>query len=152
LRRIKNVLYQVVENGAHLHPEEWMNMVSAGVERGGTHDLESGGCGVSGGAKHSRGRERRHSLTGEWRMWCVSKCETRWRERGEALMSWRSEDVVCQQVQKKMEGERGGTHKLVSGGCGVSAGAKQNGVSEGRHSQTGECKTCQQAGTIIGIL
>jgi hypothetical protein len=77
------------------------------------------------------GTKGRHSLPGEQKTWCVSKCRTerqragthplesrgcgvsagtKQRDRGQALTIWRVEDTVCQQVQ--------------------------NGGTKGRHSQT----------------
>jgi hypothetical protein len=122
------VVCQQVQNGGtegrHSLPgEQRMRCVSRHKMKGlraGTHQLESRGCSVSAGAKRrdrgqaltgwraedavcqpaqKGGTKGRHSLPGEQRMQCVSRC--------------------------KMEGPRAGTHFLESRGRGVSAGAKQ---------------------------
>jgi hypothetical protein len=108
-------------------------------QRAGTHFLESRGCGVSAGAK--------------------------WRDRGQALTSWRAEDVVCQQVKNggaegmhsqtgeqrtwcvsrcKMKGPRAGTRFLESRGHGVSAGAKWRDQGQALTFWRVEDMVCQQ--------
>jgi hypothetical protein len=125
--RAEDVVCQQVQNGGtesrhSLAGEQRTQCVSRHKTEGlsaGTHSLESRGHSVSAGAKQrdrgqaltlwraedtvcqqvqNGGTEGRHSLSGEQRAQCVSRCKT--------------------------EGLRAGTHQLESRGCSVSAGAK----------------------------
>jgi hypothetical protein len=131
-------------------------------QNAGTHRLGSRGCTVSAGKNTGR-----HSLPAEQRSRCFSKCKIKghmagthqleirgcsvsaggkWRDRGQALTNWRTEDTVNEQVQNggtegrhspvgeqrtrcvsrcKMERPRVGTHFLKSRRCIMSAGTKR---------------------------
>jgi hypothetical protein len=154
--------------------------------RVGTHFLESRGHGVLAGTKRrdqgqaltswraedvvcqqvqNRGTEGRHSLPGEQRTWCVSRCQmerpragthrlksrgcnvsagTKWRDQGQALTNWRAEDVVCQQVQNRGTEGRHSLPREQRTWC-VSR-HKMEGLRAGTHSlESRGCGVSQQA-------